>query len=152
MSSTTIQEQILAYLKTLFLSITTGNGYDMTIHEVKRGTISGIEFDNTPGIVFQAVYETCQTVNYSALVNTMTIMVEAWDEIDGTLYLDKEMGSLHGAIQTAIYNDTQLNGLAQYVKIVRRGNTVNEASIMGCAWVELEIKYVTAAADPTTGK
>jgi len=148
----TVQETILARLQVVLAGITTGNGYNRTIHDVQRFTVAGADFVSYPAIAFQAVSESVKAATWPALDFEMTVAAEVWTELDGSLYLDKELNILMGDMQKAIMLDPQLNSLCKYCAITRRMYARSRDVQYGVGEVTLEIGYSADADDPTTGK
>jgi len=150
----TVQETILARLAVVFEGITTGGGYNNTIHSVKRQSVAGTEFESYPSIAFQAVRETIKARIYPTLDFDMTVECEVWEQMDGSAgtYLDKELAELMGDMQKAVMLDTQLNSLCKYCVPSKREYYRDEVSSCGVGVLTLKIGYTTDADDPTTGK
>jgi len=148
----TVQETILARLQTVFKGITTVAGYNRTIYDALRYTVSGAQYDMYPSIGFQAVQESVKAGIYPVLEYEMTVIAEVWQEMEDGQYLDKELNILMGDMQKAIMLDPQLNNLCRYCALTRREYGRSEGAIYGVGMVTLEIGYAADADDPTTGK
>lgn len=158
--ATPIVEQIALAIKAKLLTVTTANGYNVTVSEVLRPTRTGVEASpQSYGIVLLQEDPTQDDeLSYDSNVSVIgwnqpfSVTLAIWVSEKSETPIDSLLNTFVADVTKALMDDPQWNDLACYSNVTDYSNGKAEDGSWEGVQITYEVKYRVAEDDPYTAR
>ena len=151
-----IRDTIIAEIKTTLASITTGNGYNLTVNDIseilKNPVTSEIQENDLPALVVLDGEEVTEDGDVDSVVNVLDVLIVGYvKENRNETSAAPQLRKLMADVEKCLMVDRFRGGYANNT-IVRRKVT-DQGSLLpyGIMNMNFDIEYLTLANDPDAG-
>lgn len=123
--------------------------YNLDVEGVYRYKMNVHQVPVTPSIVMAAMDEDCESKVYPTMYRTLQIGLDGWIHLTDEDLLDKELGKFADDIQVALFNNTQLSDIVQFVAIRKFEFSVRKGTQnYGVLTIMISVGYVVNQKNP----
>lgn len=147
----TRREELLAALKTRLASITTANGYAISVNKVTRGLVhpDKLNASEMPALYIAGANETRKNITHTNYNSRMEVVVVGYiNNGESQEKLQQDLNALIGAVTESLFKDPKFNDLAIWSDLISVETDDSFFSPKAVCEMTIEIQYVRPGLTP----